>query len=85
MMDGLMQGADRDMVKVWQKFNEKRFDNVMLKTKTVGVDALKEGIKVTFEAAEAGAKHRNRKSTIWCWWQSAAARTAKRLPPTRPA
>ncbi|WP_050463108.1 dihydrolipoyl dehydrogenase [Herbaspirillum autotrophicum] len=56
MMDGLMQGADRDMVKVWQKFNEKRFDNVMLKTKTVGVDALKEGIKVTFEAAEAGAK-----------------------------
>jgi dihydrolipoamide dehydrogenase len=55
MMDGLMQGADRDMVKVWQKFNAKRFDNVMLKTKTVGVEALKEGIKVTFEAAEAGA------------------------------
>src|SRR5450830_972906 len=41
MMDGLMQGADRDMVKVWQKFNEKRFDNIMLKTKTVGVEALK--------------------------------------------
>jgi dihydrolipoamide dehydrogenase len=56
MMDGLMQGADRDMVKVWQKFNEKRFDNIMLKTKTVGVEALPEGIKVTFEAAEAGAK-----------------------------
>lgn len=54
MMDGLMQGADRDMVKVWQKFNEKRFDNIMLKTKTVGVEALPEGIKVTFEAAEAG-------------------------------
>src|SRR5450830_1739707 len=49
MMDGLMQGADRDMVKVWQKFNEKRFDNIMLKTKTVGVEALKDGIKVTFE------------------------------------
>lgn len=55
MMDGLMQGADRDMVKVWQKHNEKRFDNIMLKTKTVGVEALPEGIKVTFEAAEAGA------------------------------
>jgi len=54
MMDGLMQGADRDLVKVWQKFNEKRFDNIMLKTKTVGVEALPEGIKVTFEAAEAG-------------------------------
>jgi dihydrolipoamide dehydrogenase len=54
MMDGLMQGADRDMVKVWQKFNEKRFDKVMTKTKTVAVEALKEGIKVTFESAEAG-------------------------------
>jgi dihydrolipoamide dehydrogenase len=54
MLDGLMQGADRDMVKVWQKFNEKRFDKIMLKTKTVAVEALKEGIKVTFEAAEAG-------------------------------
>lgn len=55
MLDGLMQGADRDMVKVWQKFNEKRFDKIMLKTKTVAVEALPEGIKVSFEAAEAGA------------------------------
>ncbi len=54
MLDGLMQGADRDMVKVWQKFNERRFDKIMLKTKTVAVDALPEGIKVTFEAAEPG-------------------------------
>jgi dihydrolipoamide dehydrogenase len=54
MLDGLMQGADRDAVKVWQKRNEYRFDRVMTKTKTVGVEALKEGIKVTFEAAEAG-------------------------------
>ncbi|MES2125760.1 MAG: dihydrolipoyl dehydrogenase [Pseudomonadota bacterium] len=55
MLDGLMQGADRDMVKVWQKFNEKRFDKIMTKTKTVGVEALAEGIKVTFAAAEEGA------------------------------
>ncbi len=54
MLDGLMQGADRDMVKVWQKFNEKRFDKIMLKTKTVAVEALPEGIKVTFEAAQEG-------------------------------
>jgi dihydrolipoamide dehydrogenase len=52
MMDGLMQGADRDMVKVWQKFNEKRFDKIMTKTKTVAVEALKEGIKVFFESAD---------------------------------
>ena len=56
MMDGLMQGPDRDLVKVWQKFNAERFDNIMTKTKTVGVEALAEGIKVTFESAEAGGK-----------------------------
>ena len=28
MMDGLMQGADRDLVKVWQKFDENRVDNI---------------------------------------------------------
>ncbi|HYD81257.1 MAG TPA: dihydrolipoyl dehydrogenase [Paucimonas sp.] len=54
MMDGLMQGADRDLVKVWQKFNEKRFDKIMTKTKTVAVEALEEGIKVTFESAQDG-------------------------------
>jgi dihydrolipoamide dehydrogenase len=55
MMDGLMLGADRDLVKVWQKFNEKRFDKIMLKTKTVAVEALKEGIKVSFESADGSA------------------------------
>ena len=54
MMDGLMQGADRDLVKIWQKMNAPRFDNIMLKTKTVGAKATKAGIEVTFEAAEPG-------------------------------
>jgi len=53
MMDSLMVGADRDMVKVWQKMNAPRFDNIMLKTKTVGAEATKEGIKVTFEGEGA--------------------------------
>ncbi len=35
MLDGLMQGAARDLVKIWQKMNAKRFDNIMHKTKTV--------------------------------------------------
>jgi dihydrolipoamide dehydrogenase len=39
MLDGLMQGPDRDLVKVWEKQNAGRFDTVMLKTKTVAVDA----------------------------------------------
>ncbi|GAB1386576.1 dihydrolipoyl dehydrogenase [Melaminivora sp.] len=54
MMDGLMQGADRDLVKVWQKMNAQRFDHIMLKTKTVGAEATPEGIKVTFAPAEEG-------------------------------
>ena len=49
MLDGLMQGADRDLVKVWEKLNAPRFDNVMLKTKTIGAKATKAGIEVSFE------------------------------------
>lgn len=55
MMDGLMQGADRDLVKVWQKMNAPRFDNIMLKTKTVGAKATAKGIEVTFEGEGAPA------------------------------
>ncbi|MBC7604428.1 MAG: dihydrolipoyl dehydrogenase [Ramlibacter sp.] len=53
MLDGLMQGADRDLVKVWQKMNAPRFDNIMLKTKTVGAQATKDGILVKFEGEQA--------------------------------
>ena len=55
MLDGLMQGADRDLVKVWDKMNKQRFDNVMLKTKTVGVEAKPDGIYVKFEGEGAPA------------------------------
>ena len=51
MMDGLMQGADRDLVKVWQKHNTHRFDNIYTNTKTVAVEAREDGIYVTFEKA----------------------------------
>ena len=54
MLDGLMPGADRDLVKIWQKMNAKRFDNIMLKTKTVGAKTTPEGIEVTFAPAEEG-------------------------------
>lgn len=55
MLDGLMQGADRDLVKVWEKMNAKRFDKVMLKTKTVGAKATDAGIEVSFEGEQAPA------------------------------
>jgi dihydrolipoamide dehydrogenase len=53
MLDSLMLGADRDLVKVWQKMNAPRFDNIMLKTKTVGAEATKDGILVRFEGEAA--------------------------------
>ncbi len=53
MLDGLMPGADRDLVRVWDKMNTQRFDRVMLKTRTVKAEALKEGIKVWFEGENA--------------------------------
>ena len=53
MLDGLMQGADRDLVKVWQKMNAHRFDHIMLKTKTVAAKATNKGIEVSFEGEGA--------------------------------
>jgi len=54
MGDGLMPGADRDLVKVWDKHNAHRFDRVMLNTKTVAAEATPEGIKVSFASAKEG-------------------------------
>jgi len=53
MLDAVMQGPDRDLVKVWQKQNAGRFDRILLKTKTVAVEALPEGLRVTFEGESA--------------------------------
>src|SRR3546814_18670232 len=53
MQSGLRQGADRDMVKVWDKMNTGRFDHVMLDTKTVGAEAREDGIYVSFEGEGA--------------------------------
>ena len=53
MLDGLMLGADRDLVAVWQKFNANRFDKLMLKTKTTKVETTPQGIKVWFEGEQA--------------------------------
>ena len=80
MMDGLMQGADRDLVKVWQKMNAPRFDNIMLKTKTVSARAMAKGIEVTFEARA----HLRRNCMTWSCKPWAAHRMARRLPPTKP-
>ena len=53
MLPTLMTGADRDLVKVWDKMNARRFDHVMLNTKTVAAEARDDGIWVTFEGESA--------------------------------
>lgn len=53
MLGGLMLGADRDLVQVWEKMNAARFENIMLKTRTVGAKATKTGIEVRFEGEKA--------------------------------
>jgi dihydrolipoamide dehydrogenase len=53
MLDGMMLGADRDLVKVWEKMNKPRFDRVMLKTKTTAIEAKKDALYVSFEGEQA--------------------------------
>ncbi len=54
MTNGLMQGVDRDLVKILQKSSEKIFESIMLGTKVSGMKETKSGIQVTFEGNESG-------------------------------
>lgn len=51
--DGLIPGADRDLVKVLQNRIQKRFTAIYTKTKCVKVEAKKDGIYVTFDGPDA--------------------------------
>ena len=53
MLDGLMPGADRDLVRVWEKVNKHRFDRIMVSTKTTAVEAKPDALWVTFEGPNA--------------------------------
>jgi len=56
MMDGLMAGADRDLEKVWEKFNAGRFEKIMLKTRAAKAEVKPDGIQVSFEGDNAPAE-----------------------------
>jgi len=56
MLDGLMPGADRDLVRVWEKVNRPRFDRVMVATRTTAVDARPDALWVSFEGPDAPAE-----------------------------
>ena len=49
LMDQIIPGADKDIVKPLHKRIEKRYENIHLKTKVTAVEAQKAGLKVTFE------------------------------------
>ncbi|MEQ1525166.1 MAG: dihydrolipoyl dehydrogenase [Gallionella sp.] len=53
LMDQLMPGADKDMVKPLHTRIAKRYEAIYLKTKVTKIEALKEGLKVTFEGEQA--------------------------------
>lgn len=48
MLDGLLPGADRDLVQPLHKRLEKSFENIMLKTSVASLKEEKDGIHVTF-------------------------------------
>jgi dihydrolipoamide dehydrogenase len=55
LSDGLMPGADRDLVRPLQKRIEKRYARIMLKTRVAKLEPHEEGLRATFEGPEAPA------------------------------
>ncbi len=55
LLDGLIPGADRDLIRPLQKRVERRYEGIYLKTKVTRLDAQKEGLKATFEGDQAPA------------------------------
>lgn len=51
LMDGLMPGADRDVVRPLAKRLEKRYEKILLKTRVAKIETVKDGLQVTFEGA----------------------------------
>ena len=56
LMDQIMPGADKDMVKPLHTRIAKRYEAIMLKTKVTKIEATKAGLKVTFEGEQAPAE-----------------------------
>ncbi len=76
MLDGLMQGADRDLVKVWQKLNAPRFDNILLEDQDGR--APRRAPTASWSGSKARARSRS-SSTTWCCRRSAALPNGKRI------
>ena len=55
LMDSLIPGADKDIVRVLAKRIEKRYEKILLKTKVSKIEAQKAGLKVTFEGTDGSS------------------------------
>jgi dihydrolipoamide dehydrogenase len=55
LADSLIPGADKDLVRPLHKRIEKRYEAIYLKTKVSKIEALPEGLQVTFEGDNAPA------------------------------
>jgi dihydrolipoamide dehydrogenase len=53
LLDGLIPGADRDLIRPLHKRIEKRYEGIYLKTKVTRLEAQKDGLKATFEGENA--------------------------------
>lgn len=53
LMDGLIPGCDRDLIKPLEKIIGKRYENIFVGTKVTSMAAEGKGIKVTFEGNQA--------------------------------
>jgi dihydrolipoamide dehydrogenase len=55
LLDGLMPGADRDIVRPLQKRIEKQYDNIYLSTRVNAIEPREDGLEVFFEGDRAPA------------------------------
>jgi dihydrolipoamide dehydrogenase len=55
LMDSLIPGADQDVVRPLAKRIEKRYEKILLRTKVAGIEPRQDGLRVTYEGANAPA------------------------------
>ena len=53
LMDGLIPGCDRDLVRPLEKVVKPRYENIYTSTKVTGIEAQKKGLKVSFDGKKA--------------------------------
>ena len=53
LLDGLMPGADRDLVRLLERRIKKRYENIFTATKVTAIKPMRHGLKVTMEGQQA--------------------------------